>query len=339
MLNKFILISILIFSTNLFSCQKEIEEMTNFAYSKLIPAHFPKAISSLDSIPTEAQFELGKRLFFERRLSRDGSISCASCHKPSLAFADTSRISPGVEGRFGKRNSPSLANVVYQKKLLKEGGLPTLEMQVLVPIQEHDEFDNNILEIAKLLKAIPEYNYLSQKAYGREIDPFVITRAISAFERSIFSGTSRFDKYLNGSISLTSLEIQGLNLFMSAKTNCNSCHSGFLFTNQQIENNGLYNEYKDSGAMRLTLDPADEGKFKIPSLRNIAITYPYMHDGSLKSLSDVINHYNGGGKNHKNKNELIKPLGLTQNDKLALLAFLHTLTDDSFLNNKIYKSE
>lgn len=331
---NYIVISILLCS----SCNKD-EEGIKYDYSHFIPSHFPIPISNPDSIPTEAQFTLGKKLFFDPILSRDGSLSCASCHKPSLAFADTVSVSAGVEGRLGNRNSPSLANVVYQKKLLKEGGLPTLEMQVLVPIQEHAEFDNNIVEISDKLMTIPKYVEMSQAAYKRDPDPYVITRAISAFERTLFSGDSKYDQFLNGRTKLTAIEEQGLNLFMSNKTNCSNCHSGFLLTNQNIENNGLYSVYKDIGAMRLTQNPSDEGKFKIPSLRNIALTYPYMHDGSLKTLKEVIEHYNSGGRDHKNKNTLIKPLNLSQSEIEALVAFLSTLTDYNFIKNKNYQNE
>jgi cytochrome c peroxidase len=331
---NYIVISILLCS----SCKKD-EEGIKYDYSHFIPSHFPIPISNPDSIPTEAQFTLGKKLFFDPVLSRDGSLSCASCHKPSLAFADTVSVSAGVEGRLGNRNSPSLGNVVYQKKLLKEGGLPTLEMQVLVPIQEHAEFDNNIVEISDKLMTIPKYVEMSQAAYKRDPDPYVITRAISAFERTLFSGNSKYDQFLNGRTKLTAIEEQGLNLFMSNKTNCNSCHAGFLLTNQNIENNGLYSVYKDIGAMRLTQNPSDEGKFKIPSLRNIALTYPYMHDGSLKTLKEVIEHYNSGGRDHKNKNTLIKPLNLSQSEIEALVAFLSTLTDYNFIKNKNYQNE
>lgn len=320
------------------SCNRD-EVETSFDYTRFIPTRFPIPITNQDSVPTEAQFILGKKLFYDPILSRDGSLSCASCHKPSIAFADTVSVSPGVEGRIGNRNSPSLANVVYQRKLLKEGGLPTLEMQVLVPIQEHAEFDNNIVEISNKLLTIPKYNELSQAAYKRDPDPYVITRAISAFERTLFSGDSKYDQYLNGKVKLTTMEAQGLKLFMSEKTNCFRCHADFLFTNQTIENNGLYSIYRDIGAMRLTQNPDDEGKFKIPSLRNIALTYPYMHDGSLKTLEDVIDHYNSGGSDHKNKSPLIKPLNLPQEDKLAIIAFLNTLTDYNFIKNKNYQNE
>jgi cytochrome c peroxidase len=211
---NYIVISILLCS----SCNKD-EEGIKYDYSHFIPSHFPIPISNPDSIPTEAQFTLGKKLFFDPILSRDGSLSCASCHKPSLAFADTVSVSAGVEGRLGNRNSPSLGNVVYQKKLLKEGGLPTLEMQVLVPIQEHAEFDNNIVEISDKLMTIPKYVEMSQAAYKRDPDPYVITRAISAFERTLFSGDSKYDQFLNGRTKLTAIEEQGLNLFMSNKTN------------------------------------------------------------------------------------------------------------------------
>jgi cytochrome c peroxidase len=319
------------------SCNED--DKTRFDFGSLVPSSFPLPIQNVDSIPSEAQFILGKKLFYDPILSRDNSISCASCHNPSLAFADTTAISKGIMGRVGERNSPSLGNVVYQRRLLREGGLPTLEMQVLVPIQEHAEFDHDIIEIANKLKQIPQYVQLSNQAYGQEPNPYVITRAISAFERSLFTGQSKYDLYLKNKATLTQQEALGLSLFLSKKTNCSSCHNGFLFTHQQLENNGIYEVYKDKGAMRLTQKTSDEGKFKTPSLRNIAITYPYMHDGSIKTLTDVINHYDSGGSNHVNKNPLIKPMNLTEDEKMAIVAFLHTLTDHNFLNNKLYHNE
>jgi cytochrome c peroxidase len=273
-------------------------------------------------------------LFYYNILSIDSSISCASCHKPNLAFSDDRALSPGVKNRPGTRNAPSLTNVAYHPYFLREGGVPTLEMQVLVPIQEENEFNHNIVEIGKLLKQDPEYVKLSKLAYNREPDYYVITRALGVFERTLISGDSKYDKYKNKELTLTTLEKQGLNLFFSEKTKCSSCHSGFNFTDYTFQNNGLYEDYNDIGRLRFSKDSSDLSLFKVPTLRNIEVTAPYMHDGSVKTLEDVINHYNTGGKKHVNKSDLIIPLQLTNEEKLSLIAFLKTLTDESFINNE-----
>lgn len=322
-------------SAILVSCDDGGEEQAGYDYLKMVPAGFPAP--ALDSFPSYSQVMLGRKMFFDPVFSADSSISCATCHKPSLAFTDTLSVSVGIKGRLGFRNSISLANVVYQKRLLREGGLPTLEMQVLVPIQEHAEFDNNIVKIAEKLNKIKEYVSMSREAYGRVPDAFVITRALSAFERTIFSGDSRYDRYLRGESSLTEQELNGMDLFNSSKTNCSACHSGFLFTGQGYENNGLYDDYgADTGRKRLTGNDDDEGSFKVPSLRNAGLTYPYMHDGSIRSLGEVVNHYNRGGSAHRNKSKLIRPLGLTDTEKQALVAFLNALSDHTFFKNPLY---
>ena len=202
-------------------------------------------------------------------------------------------------------------------------------MQILVPIQEHDEFNTNILDIVEKLKKDSSYTQASRIAYNREIDPFVITRAIANFERSLISGNSDFDKN-----NFSSSALNGKNLFMSNKTNCSQCHSGLNFTNYTFENNGLYTNYADSGRMRLTQIESDRARFKVPTLRNAQLTAPYMHDGSIKTLEEVVAHYNTGGKIHANKSTLIKPLGLTQQEQNDIVAFLNTLTDYTFINNK-----
>lgn len=320
------------------SCEKE-SEGAKYAYNNFVPSHFPMPDLHLDSLPSEAKILLGKKLFYDPILSIDSTISCASCHKSEFAFADNVAFSNGVFMRPGTRNSPSLANVVYQKKLLREGGVPTLEMQILVPIQEHNEFNSNIIEISEKLKRNKTYRELADLAFGREIDPFVITRSIAAFERILISGNSRYDQFLNGKTSLSPTELYGKELFFSSKTNCSSCHGSFLFTNQTYENNGLYELYNDIGRKRLTDLDEDEAHFKVPSLRNVGLTAPYMHDGSISSLDEVIDHYNSGGRLHKNKSKLVQPLNLTIDDKKALLAFLSTLTDDTFIKNKYFKND
>lgn len=283
-----------------------------------------------DNEPTEDRVELGRMLFFDKRLSSDLTISCASCHDPNVAFADPRPVSIGVFGRQGERNAPSLINAAYLPHVLREGGVPTLEMQVLVPVQEHNEFDMNMLDVVERLSNDDTYRTFSNRAYDREIDPYVITRAIASFERSLLSTGSRYDRAISseGGEVLTEQEQRGMELFMSQRTECSTCHVPPQFTTHEFANNGLYREYSDEGRARLTNDPADDGVFKIPSLRNIALTAPYMHDGSEETLEGVVSHYNSGGFYHKNKSSLVKPLGLTEAEELAIVAFLRTLTDE-----------
>jgi cytochrome c peroxidase len=169
-------------------------------------------------------------------------------------------------------------------------------------------------------------------------DHFVITRALACFERSLLSGYSPYDQYANYDKlnALTEAEIRGMNLFFSDKTNCSKCHSGFNFSNYAFENNGLYEEYEDVGQFRLTGLDSDIALFKVPSLRNVELTAPYMHDGRINSLEEIIEHYNSGGENHPHKNNLIQPLNLTDLEKNDLIQFLKSLTDETFINNKLF---
>ncbi len=285
---------------------------------------------------SKARWELGKRLFFDPILSADGNVSCASCHKPHIAFSDDVAFSPGANDAPGTRNAPSLANVAYHPYFTREGGVPTLEMQILVPIQEHNEFNTNIVELAEILSKDQSYVEMSQEAYERDPDPYVITRAIANFERTLISGNSAFDQYYyqGNKMALTPVQKVGMDLFFG-RANCSSCHNGFNFTQYVFENNGLYESYEDPGRLRFTGDSADVSLFKVPSLRNVALTAPYMHDGSLHSLTDVVNHYNRGGKNHPNRSDLIKPLHLTEEELTALVSFLEGLTDYSFITNQL----
>lgn len=339
MKSPYFIFFVLIFGV--FSCSKieDTETIQEIPFSMETPEGFPSVEYPTDNEYSYARWKLGKHLFFEKSLSRDESISCASCHLPSFAFSDTTRVSLGVENSPGLRNSPSLANVAYQPYFTREGGVATLEMQVLVPVQEHVEFDFNLLEITERLKENELYVYLSLEAYQREIDPYVITRAIATFERSLLSGNSSYDAYFfqNKNQALSPQQKAGLELFNSEKTNCFQCHSGFNFTNYAFENNGLYEEYLDEGRFRLTNDAADVALFKTPSLRNVAITAPYMHDGSMKNLQEVVAHYNSGGENHPHKNQLIKPLNLSKKEQENLISFLQSLTDESFINNKHFQ--
>lgn len=320
----------------MYSCKKD--PIINIAENEIvdIPMGFPFIDFPADNNFTKERWELGKKLFFDKQLSKNNTVSCASCHKQEFAFSDNVALSSGDNNAIGTSNAPTLANVAYHPYYTRAGGVPTLEMQILVPIQEHNEFNTNMIDIVEKLKQINTYQSMAQTAYNRELDAFVITRALATFERSLISGNSRFDNYFYKGIStaLNESEQRGLSLFNSSKTNCSSCHSGFNFTNYAFENNGLYINYADSGRMRLTQLPQDRAKFKVPTLRNIALTAPYMHNGSFNTLDEVIEHYNSGGKNHINKSNLIKPMGLNVQEKQDLINFLNSLNDNKFIQNK-----
>ncbi len=330
---KKLLLFIIIISV---SCKKQDTEIP-FSYPALmeVPEGFEPIVFPEDNEFTVDRWQLGKRLFYDPIMSSDSTISCANCHQAELAFSDDEIVSKGVEDRLGTRNSPTLANLAYHPYFTREGGVPTLEMQILVPIQEHNEFDFNIVLIAERLNKIPSYVEESQKAYNRDPDAFVITRALANFERSLISGNSPFDQffYQNKKDILLEAERNGLELFFSEKTNCSSCHSTSNFTNYAFENNGLYTTYQDSGRALITHSQEDLAKFKVPTLRNISVTYPYMHDGSIISLDEVITHYASGGKKHSSQSSLVSGFEITKQEQAALISFLYTLSEDRYLTD------
>lgn len=295
-----------------------------------IPKGFPNPEIPEDNELNKERIHLGKKLFFDKILSRDSSISCASCHKPEYAFTDGLKKAVGIKNRSVTRNTPTLTNIVYNKNFLRDGVNPSLEAQVLVPIHEKNEFDFHILLVAERLKKKPEYLDLFEKAYGGIPTPKLITKAIACYERTLISGNSRYDQYVyqNKNHVLSSSEKKGMDLFN--KLYCVSCHSGFNFSNGAIVNNGLYEKYEDVGKMRVSLNEIDNGCFKVPTLRNIALTAPYMHNGSLQTLEEVIDHYMKGGNEHPNKHPFIKSFMLSKSDKKNLVSFLRSLTDSSF---------
>ena len=309
------------------SCKREKDELFNDRYELKLPYGFPEPAIPADNKLTNSRVMLGEKLFFDRSLSADNSISCGSCHLPEIAFADDTQFSTGVQGRTGLRNSPSLFNLAWATSFMRDGGVPTLELQVLAPIEDHNEMDFDILLIAERLKENKHYQDMSMRAYGRDLDAYVIMRAIAAYERTLISGNSKYDLSLQNKASLTTEETRGKDLFSSDSLACSSCHSGFLFSNNSFENNGLYSNYADSGRARITMHASDAGKFRVPSLRNVDLTAPYMHDGSLASLEEVIDHYMAGGSSHPNKSPSVHGFSLSGQDKNSLILFLKTLTE------------
>jgi cytochrome c peroxidase len=332
-LNKYFTASI-IFFLFCYACsekrKKDLhEERFTGAFSPNYPYGFDPINFPKDNELNASRIELGKKIFFDPQFSADQKISCGSCHKPEFAFADTVKTHKGSHDSTNNRNSPSLINIGYHPYFDYDGGVPTLELQVLVPFDGEDEMHGNLLTASKLMKKDKKYLSLAKQAYDREPDPYVITRALAAYQRSLISTGSKYDLYkkTKGKKGLSPEEEKGMNLFFSQKANCSKCHTGILFTNFAFENIGLPNNSNDSGRKRVTLEPLDAGKFKTPGLRNIARTFPYMHDGSLKTLENVIEFYNKGGITKTNKSEWVKPLNLSTDEKKALVSFLKSLND------------
>lgn len=303
-----------------------------------LPAGFPKLPVPADNQLTIERIQLGKKLFFDKRLSSTSEVACASCHLQEHAFADPFKVSAGVHGRTGTRNAPMLANLAYNTSFFWDGGVPTLEQQVIAPIINPLEMDMKMEDVAKRLKEDPAYVELFGRAYDMEPAPAGITKAIASFMRTLISGNTRYDKYQRGDKSaMNESEKRGMELFEGERAECFHCHVGFNFTNNSVQNNGMYLDGPDMGRYLVTENPIDIGLFKVPSLRNVAVTAPYMHDGSLATLEDVVEHYVSGGKGHPNTDPLIRPFDLTSQEKADLVAFLKTLTDEEFLANPKYK--
>jgi cytochrome c peroxidase len=292
-----------------------------------LPPGFPFPPTPPDNPLSDAAVRLGKALFFDTRLSRDGTVSCASCHHPGRAFSDTLPLSIGVDGGVGMRNAPPLLNLAYHPALFRDGGVPTLEQQVIAPVHDPMEMDHDIHVAAAALRDEEPYQSLSRLAYDRDLDAFVLTRALAAYERTLISGWSRWDRWMQGDPSaLTPAEVNGWNLFN--ELGCGDCHNGFDLSDHQYHNVGLYLEYADPGRERISQDAADLGKFKTPTLRNIALTAPYMHDGSLPTLEAVIAHFASGGQPHSNRSPAVTGFILDAQQQADLIAFLHALTDE-----------
>ena len=269
---------------------------------------------------------LGERLFFDPTLSVDSSISCGSCHKPELGFATNDRVTPGVGGVLGKRNSPSLLNVGFQPYFMREGGVPSLEMQVLVPLGDATEMAHNVVDAVRRLNRNTSYRNEFLTVYGDTASAFLLVRALANFERTLVDFDAPFDHFIQGdATALSSEAIKGGKLFYG-KAACVQCHSGVLLTDFGFANNGTaIVDSTDYGRELLTNESGDRYIFKIPSLRKVQITAPYMHDGSVSTLADVVEQYNTGGANHSYTDSRIEPLGLSVSEKAQLVAFLEAL--------------
>lgn len=288
--------------------------------------------------------ELGRLLFFDPILSKDSTISCGSCHIPAFAFADTAIVSTGVGGKKGTRNAPSSMNLLLPKFFFWDGRAASLEEQALAPIENPDEMDLPVHEAVKRLQNSKKYSHYFNTLFNSEPTSTYLAEAISAFERTLETSDSPFDdwKFSGNEKAVSDAVKRGFKLFNS-KGKCAQCHFGADLTFNDFRNVGLFDgkKFNDSGRSVISKKQEDIGKFKISSLRNVALTAPYMHNGMFKTLDQVIDFYNDPTKvvpNSINRDSLLaKPLGLTKTEKADLKAFLMALTDKRFKERKILK--
>lgn len=305
------------------------------------PAHLGEPIIPPDSINIHSReaVDLGRYLFYDVALSRDSSVSCASCHHQDRAFSDPIDLSVGVGGKVGNRNALPLFNLAYYPLLFWDGGVSSLEKQVQIPVHDTMEMNFSLVEAVERFQQNKLYQALAQKAYQRPVDMYVITRAIAAFERTIVSSKSRYDAYILGDgNALTDEEKLGERLFLSERLKCAECHTPPLFTNMEFRNNGAFKNYPDSGRAVFTMHKEDRNLFRVPSLRNVLITGPYMHDGSYETISEVIDSYISGGYTIDEKDSLITGFELSLQEKGALIAFFRSLTDSVLITNNDYSN-
>lgn len=280
---------------------------------------------------------LGKKLFSEKILSKDSSVSCASCHKPKYAFADTVAFSVGIGGKLTKRNTPSVLNMKNRPYYFWDGRASSLEDQSIMPIQNPDEMGLPIDDAVKRLNQSREYKQLFQKIFNQKPDAKNLAAAFSAYEKTLETVDSKFDDWSNSIKNLSASEERGRVLFVGDKAKCFDCHRMEDFTTDEFKNIGLYNgsELNDSGLFNLTNKVTDKGKFKTPGLRNIALTAPYMHNGMFKTLEEVVEYYNDPQKfvpDAINTDDVLKrPLNLSEKEKKDLVSFLKTLTDRKYI--------
>lgn len=283
-----------------------------------------------DNVANPERVELGKKLFFDPRLSGSNFISCATCHNPALGWSDGQRTAIGHGMQVLGRATPTILNTAYQRAQFWDGRAGTLEEQALGPIVAAGEMNQPLDELIAELKAIPGYEKSFAAAYpGEGITTQSIAKAIAAFERTVIAGESDFDRWLAGKPGAMSREALWGFVVFKGKGNCTACHTGHNFTDDKFHNIGLKG-VDNPGRFAVDPKPALKGAFKTPTLRDVALTAPYMHNGAYATLEEVVDHYDAGGfENGGTPSEDMKPLNLSKEDKRALVAFLKTLTGDA----------
>jgi cytochrome c peroxidase len=298
----------------------------------LLPVVWPR-----DNPYTPAKAELGKLLYFDVRLSADDSVSCASCHKPKFAFTDAAPNSEGIHAQHGNRSAPTVINRAYGFAQFWDGRASSLEEQAKGPMANPIEMGNTLDAVVTRLNSIPGYKPLFEKAFGP--GPITIdnaAKAIATYERTVLSGNSAFDRYRNGEKkAMSPAAVHGMNVFYN-KAKCDKCHDGFNFTTNDYHNIGVGMDKPnpDTGRYAVTKNKRDYGAFKTPTLRDVALTAPYMHDGSLKTLEEVVDYYDKGGNPNENLDSEMKKLKLSDAEKHDLVEFLKSLSGDSWKNMK-----
>ena len=326
-------------------------------YQLTVPQGFPNLPAHIVNSLTEEGIALGRKLFFETKLSLDSTIACASCHSPAKAFSDTVALSVGVNGSVGTRNAMPLFNLAYGTFFFWDGRSPTLAAQALEPVPNPVEMHLEWPEAVNRLSNDNEYLGLFESAFGANaITKENASEAMAQFMTILLSGNSKFDKWQRGELALSASELRGFDLFRKEGGDpevvpggqnggdCFHCHSvgNKLFSDFRLHNNGLDSVFTDLGAYDVTGRDRDKGRFKTPSLRNVAYTAPYMHDGRFNTLEEVMEHYNTGGKPSETIDPFMKfgsgGLNLSAQDKEDLIAFMLTLSDEDFVTNPAFQN-
>lgn len=347
MIKRSIYILFLLLLTNCSSKEEEIYTPTSASLK--IPTLFQQKLIApvipTSNALTEEGIALGKKLFFDKILSKDNTQSCATCHDPKKAFTDSDRFSDGIDGKLGIRNSMPLFNLAwnFDERFTWDGKELSLERQALEPVRNPIEMHSKWTNVAQKIKEHPEYPTLFKEAFGNvKIDSTLITKALAQFERTLISGNSKFDRHLLGTTQLSPEEQNGFDVFMDeTRGDCFHCHGSNnnpLWTDNKFHNNGLDAVLTDLGLGKVSGDPNDNGKFKTPSIRNLKFTAPYMHDGRFNTLDEVIDHYSTGLKPSPTIDPLMKKVkqggvNISNKDKTDLKAFLLSLSDNDFVNS------
>lgn len=337
------------------ACREDINDQNPTSAFLDYPDYFPAPIIPSDNPLTEEGIYLGRKLFYETQLSDNNTISCASCHAPEHGFSDPAQFSVGTEGQIGTRQSMALVNLAWQTRYFWDGRVMTLEDQVFAPITDPLEMNTTWAEVVERLQNHPEYPTLFEETFGSsDIDSVNVSKAIAQFLRTLISKDSKFDafyKHENGyqltadelvKKDFTLQEMDGFDIFMTERGDCFHCHNLPMGQTNVMSNNALDAAFNDPGFMGVTGSPLDEGKFKAPSLRNIALTAPYMHDGRFNTLFEVLVHYNSGLQYSATVDPNMKKihdggLNLTLDELQNLRAFLLTLTDSTMITNPSFQ--
>ena len=331
----------------LISCSDTNAPVTDSVPSSFIaPSGFPPVVYNFSENPyTRDGFILGRTLFYETALSKDNTLSCGLCHQQYGGFSNLGHdLSHGIENRIGNRNTPSLSNLAWQPLFTWDGGVHSLDDFSVNPIMNPVEMDESLENVLQKLRAQSKYQALFKNAFGtNEITTERLVKALSQFMIQFISNNSKYDKYLRGAEQLTLEESRGMALF---NTHCSGCHSGINFTDYGFHNNGISKSgEKDKGRSIISLNTKDDYKFKVPSLRNVEVSAPYMHDGRITTLKKVLEFYSSQVNYHDNLDTLLVDknsktgISLTESEQNAIIAFLLTLTDRTFLENPIFSEQ